>query len=198
MSTRQSRQLCTMMRVLRFPQDLHEFMSRTNRTYCLWWEGGDGGPAVRDQKWETQTLKRLLESCGAEDGGHKKDVRVVFIHVASILTLHRLPNLLDLRSKRLEVCFYTYGTHHRVPPSLWGIQPIYPAGRPCSLHPTVLITSATHKWNRGHCHIHPSSPSGQPGRVAHEDQTNCRPLTLGLLCTPNNGRDSILVICWKK
>ncbi|KAL4268000.1 Chromo domain-containing protein [Pleurotus pulmonarius] len=139
MSTRQSRRLCTLMRVLRFPQDLHEFMSRTTRTYCLWWEGGDGGPAVDNQKWETKTLKKVLQSCGAEDGGHDKDVRVVFIHVASVLTLHRLPNFLDRRSKRLEVCFYTYGTHHRVPPSLWGIRPIYLAGGIVTFTPQALL-----------------------------------------------------------
>ncbi len=197
MSTRQSRRLCTMMRVLRFPQDLHEFMSRTTRTYCLWWEGGDGGPTVDNQKWETKTLKKVLQSCGAEDGGHDKDVRVVFIHVASVLTLHRLPNFLDRRSKRLEVCFYTYGTHHRVPPSLWGIRPIYLAGKSSSLHSVFLISSATHECNRWHRHIHPASPSRQPGHIAYKNQANCRSSPLGLLCAPNNGRDSVLVICWK-
>ncbi|KDQ30537.1 hypothetical protein PLEOSDRAFT_1101525 [Pleurotus ostreatus PC15] len=134
---RKIRHLCTMMRVLRFPQDLYEFLNRATRSYCVWWEGGDG--ASKQQGWETDTLQTVLEACGAEDGGYRKSVRVVFVHVASILTLHRLPDFLERRSKRLDVCFYTYGTHHRVPPSLWGIRPIYPAGGIVTFTPQALL-----------------------------------------------------------
>ncbi|KAG5220776.1 Chromo domain-containing protein [Salix suchowensis] len=108
---RKLRHLCTMMGVLRFPQDLYEFMNRATRSYCVWWEGGDG--ASKQQGWETDTLQTVLEACGAENGGHKKSVRVVFVHVASILTLHRLPDFLERRSKRLDVCFYTYDDRRR-------------------------------------------------------------------------------------
>ncbi|THH16827.1 hypothetical protein EW146_g3874 [Bondarzewia mesenterica] len=123
------------LHVLRFPKWLHSFMSQPGRKYCLWKMRGDGTP----EELETQALKCILGRCaGAEDAGHKADVRVVFVHVGSLDSLHKLPALAERRKKRPEIQFFTYGTHERVPPERWGIHEIYPLGGIVTFTPSVF------------------------------------------------------------
>jgi hypothetical protein len=114
------------MQLLEFPQDLRTYMALPGRTYCVWWSPGDGTTATPGL--ETNQLHTIMKSCKAKNVGHKADVRVVFVHVGALVTLHRLPALAERRSKRPEINFYTYGSHTSVPRERWGVFPIYPLG----------------------------------------------------------------------
>lgn len=112
---------------IEFPKDLRAFMSQPNRSYCVWCTPGDGTTAKPG--WETNQLLKILNSCEAKNVGHKADVRVVFVHVAALHTLHKLPALAERRSKRPDLHFYTYGTHPCIPRKQWGVYEIYPLGK---------------------------------------------------------------------
>lgn len=128
------------LQYLEFPHSLRAYMSQPQRTYCVWWSPGDGTTAAPGL--ETSLLHNIMKSCRAKNVGHKADVRVVFVHIGAVKTLHRLPALAERRSKRPEIHFYTYGTHASVPCEQWGVRAIYPLGKlPCN-HPHVL--SFTH------------------------------------------------------
>lgn len=101
-------------------------MSLPNRTYCAWWsfEGG----AEELSGLETKQLHGIMKACKAKNVGHKKDARVVFVHVGALQTLHQLPAFAERRCRRPEIHFYTYGTHMSVPRGRWGVHPIYPLG----------------------------------------------------------------------
>lgn len=114
------------IQLLEFPHDLRMYMSQPGRTYCVWWSPGDGTTA--NPGLETNQLHAIMKSCKAKHVGHKMDVRVVFVHVGALVTLHRLPALAERRGKRPEINFYTYGTHADVPRERWGVFPIYPLG----------------------------------------------------------------------
>lgn len=144
---------------LEFPDDLRLYMSQPNRTYCVWWTPGDGSQAISGP--ETQLLHDIMRSCKAKDVGHKADVRVVFVHVGALTTLHRLPALAERRSKRPEIHFYTYGYHASVPREQWGVRAIYPLGmlKTCRFIFSSLLISDC----RGYCDIHPRCIA-QPSR----------------------------------
>lgn len=114
------------MAFIEFPKDLRLFMSRPDRNYCVWWSSGDGTTAPG---WETNQLLKILNSCKAKNVGHKADVRVVFVHVGALRTLHKLPALAERRNKVPQLQFYTYGTHPSIPRKQWGVHEIYPLGK---------------------------------------------------------------------
>jgi hypothetical protein len=121
---------------IQFPHNLRDYMSQPQRTYCVWWSPGDGTTAAPGL--ETNLLHSIMKSCRAKNVGHKADVRVVFVHIGAVKTLHKLPALAERRSKRPEIHFYTYGTHVSVPREQWGVRAIYPLGKlPCT-HLRVL------------------------------------------------------------
>ena len=134
------------MQLLEFPQDLRAYMSQPGRTYCVWWSPGDGTTATPGL--ETNQLHAIMKSCKAKNVGHKADVRVVFVHVGALVTLHRFPALAERRSKRPEIHFYTYGTHTSVPRERWGVNAIYPLGMIVFRRITVLPFNRSHRWNR--------------------------------------------------
>jgi hypothetical protein len=109
--------------ILRFPRWLYDHMSR--RRYCLWWTPADG---TKECGIETELLRSILTQCQASDVGHKAHVRIVFVHVGALKSLHKLPALAERRNKRPEIDFYTYGTHESVPSSRWGIRGIFRVG----------------------------------------------------------------------
>jgi hypothetical protein len=123
------------IRVLGFPKRIATYMARPNRSYCVWWLGGDGR---NEYGLETKLLHSVLQRCRAKDVGHKADVRAVFVHVGALKTLHKLPALAERRSKRFDVQFFSYGTHHSVIPERWGIHEIYPLGMVLGLDHSVL------------------------------------------------------------
>jgi hypothetical protein len=112
---------------LEFPHELQAYMSQPQRTYCVWWSPGDGTTKIPGL--ETDLLHIIMRSCRAKNVGHKSDVRVVFVHIGAVSTLHKLPALAERRSKRPELHFYTYGTHASVPREQWGVRAIYPLGK---------------------------------------------------------------------
>jgi hypothetical protein len=117
---------CRAIRALEFPKWLHDHMSRPDRAYCIWNIGADflSGELFLETNW----LISILARCRAKNVGFKADVRVVFVHVGSLKTLHNLMALAERRTKRYDIQFITYGTHHSVPPERWGIREIYPLG----------------------------------------------------------------------
>jgi len=125
------------LQYLEFPAGLQAYMSQPQRTYCVWWSPGDGTTA--SPGLETNLLNNIMKSCRAKNVRHKADVRVVFVHIGAVKTLHRLPALAERRSKRPEIHFYTYGTHVSVPREQWGIRAIYPLGGIVTFTPGVLL-----------------------------------------------------------
>jgi hypothetical protein len=122
------------LRILKFPDWLHDTMSMPNRPYCVWYEGGDDPSHAAGL--ETVLLNNILKYCGAKNVGYKTDVRAVFVHVGALRTLYKLPAFPERRSRRVELRFFTYGTHAAVAPERWGIREIYPLG-------TLACTSAS-------------------------------------------------------
>lgn len=119
------------VQVLQFPDFLRTYMSQPNRAYCVWWSPGDGTTTAPGL--ETNMLHSIMKSCKAKNVGHKADVRVVFVHVGALESLHKLPALAERRSKRPEIHFYTYGTHAKIPRERWGVHAIYPVGKSATM-----------------------------------------------------------------
>lgn len=114
------------LRILKVPRTLLDFMSTPNRPYCLWYANADGVHPSRG--YETKLLQTFLTICKARDVGIKADVRAVFVHIGALATLYKLPALAERRYKRPDLRFYTYGSHENVSPDRWGIREIFPLG----------------------------------------------------------------------
>ena len=117
------------LHILGFPKRIYDFMSQNQspRRYCIW-----NAPADTTQSgtngYETSLLKEILSTCvKAEEVGIKAEVRVIFVHVGALATLHGHP-MIARRSKRPELRFLTYGTHPSVPRERWGVREIYLVG----------------------------------------------------------------------
>lgn len=115
------------LRILNVPKYLYKFLAYSPRTYCIWYSGADGqsGEAAGV---ETTALRTILTAFKAKDMGNKADVRVIFVHVGALKTLHKLVALAERRAKRQEIRFYSYGTHKSVAPERWGIRELFPLG----------------------------------------------------------------------
>lgn len=122
--------------LLHFPQWLFDHMRMPNRPYCVW-NTSDGTPAAPGV--ETAALRTILRHYNAPDAGHKADVRVVFVHVGSLRTLHKLPALVERRCKRPEIQFVTYGTHESAPIKRWGVREIFPLGGIVTFTPSSIV-----------------------------------------------------------
>lgn len=113
------------LRILNFPIRLHSYLCKPNMWYCLWY--GQTPTSVTPDV-ETAHLQAILDACGAENRGHKKDVKAIFIHLGHLATMGTVGAMSARRSKRPEIRFFTYGTHASVHPSRWGIREVYPIG----------------------------------------------------------------------
>ncbi|KAJ7770779.1 hypothetical protein DFH07DRAFT_914458 [Mycena maculata] len=125
------------LRVLKFPPQLHEWMSKANRPYCVWpppTPEKRKGPRDR----ETGYLLTILKQCGATRVSFKTDFRVIFVHVGALKTIHKMPLLVERRSQTCSVRFYTYGTHETVDPRQWGVREMYPFGGVVTFTPSAL------------------------------------------------------------
>ena len=111
------------LRILGFPEDLHNYMH--DRLFCIWW---NHRTSSKNAGLETKFLYNIMEQARAKPAGYTNEARLVFVHVSALTTLHRLPGLVERRSKRPHVHFYTYGSHEDVFPSLWSVKEIYPCG----------------------------------------------------------------------
>lgn len=117
------------IRMLQFPLWLHKFLSEEehNRAFCVWWDTGD----VKKKKaaMETMFLYSIMEQCRAKNPGSTSlDIRVVFVHVGALKTIHKFPSFVERCSKAHHIQFFTYGTHESIPPEEWGVREIYPCG----------------------------------------------------------------------
>lgn len=120
------------LHILQFPDWLHQHMSQADRKYALWFDPSDGFIRPDSSEWkggETRALDVILKRCGAHRV-HIKDpeVRVIFVHVGSLVAFQRFSHLVRRRKKWPWVQFFTYGTHETIGPERWGIQEIYPLG----------------------------------------------------------------------
>ncbi|TBU35002.1 hypothetical protein BD311DRAFT_649012 [Dichomitus squalens] len=129
------------LHILTFPKAIYDFMSQKQspRPYCIWY-----APADTTQSgtigYETLLLREILSTCTqAKDMGYKADVRVVFVHVGALATLHGLPFLVAWRNKRPELRFLTYGRHPSVPRERWGVREIYLIGGVVTFTPSAII-----------------------------------------------------------
>jgi hypothetical protein len=78
---------------------------------------------------ETLLLYSIMEQCRAKyQNSASPDVRIVFVHIGALKTIHKFPSFVERCSKAQMVQFYTYGTHESIPPDEWGIREIYPCG----------------------------------------------------------------------
>ncbi|KAJ7456662.1 hypothetical protein FB451DRAFT_1276767 [Mycena latifolia] len=123
------------LRILKFPSTLHEWMSKSNRPYCIWPPSGD---QKAPQDIETGYLLEILTRCGAKKVSFKSDIRAIFVHVGALKSIRKLPLLVDRRSQTCSIRFYTYGTHETVHPEHWGIREIYPFGGVVTFTPSAL------------------------------------------------------------
>ncbi|KAM5538264.1 hypothetical protein V8D89_008151 [Ganoderma adspersum] len=129
------------LHILGFPKSLYEFLfqKQSPRPYCIWNEPGDT-TSTGAVGYETSLLKEILAECTlARDVGYKTDVRIVFVHVGALGTLHVLPALAVRRMKQSELRFMTYGTHPSVPRERWGIREIYVLGGIVTFTPSAII-----------------------------------------------------------
>jgi len=177
------------LQYLEFPHDLRVYMEQPQRTYCVWWSPGDGTTATPGL--ETNFLHSIMKSCRAKNVGHKSDVRVVFVHIGAVKTLHRLPALAERRSKRPEIHFYTYGTHVSVPREQWGVRAIYPLGELSRIHPRVLASSLSTRW---HCDIHAQCFARESHRRGGTHPSNSRTSILGQLSSAYCGWNGCKII----
>ena len=113
------------LRILGFPEDLHNYMRDSERSFCILW---NHRTSSKNAGMETRLLLNIMEQVRAKPAGQANDARIVFVHVSALISLDRLPGLVERRSRRPHVYFYTYGSHEDVSPSLWSVKEIYPCG----------------------------------------------------------------------
>ncbi|KAA1468561.1 hypothetical protein DENSPDRAFT_474387 [Dentipellis sp. KUC8613] len=114
---------------LQFPAWLHDYMSRSSRTFFVWstlpGTKRDGQPVT--ECVETKALREILTQCGAREVEADKPARLVFVHVGALRTLHKLVGLVE-RCQKPSIQFFAYGTSETVPPERWGVREIFPLG----------------------------------------------------------------------
>ncbi|KAI0343935.1 hypothetical protein BDW22DRAFT_1327569, partial [Trametopsis cervina] len=125
------------LRIHRFTAEVYDFLTRTpHRPYCIWHAPVDG--TSDEPGYETSALVAVLDECGAKNVGYKADVRILFVHVGALPTLHKLPALGMRRLKHYDMHIYSYGTHPSVAPERWGLREIYPCGGIMSVTPAAV------------------------------------------------------------
>ncbi|KAF7339933.1 Chromo domain-containing protein [Mycena venus] len=108
----------------KFPPDLHQWLARSSRTYCIW---PPSEQRTGHCERETGSLITTLRDCGAKQTGFKSDLRAIFVHVGALNSISAMPFLVERRRQTCGIRFYTFGTHETVHPDL-GVREIYPLG----------------------------------------------------------------------
>ena len=114
------------LRLFHFTAADQDFFKRSARRFCVWHSPADG--RTTNPGFETKLLLELLGAWKAQNVGFKQDVRVIFVHVGAISSLHKLEAIALRRSRQPELRIYSYGTHPSVHPSRWGVRELYPVG----------------------------------------------------------------------
>jgi hypothetical protein len=112
---------------LGFPHDLRKYMQTPHHPFCVWWSPSDG--TLTAPGLETTLLLKIMKACRAKkvEAGDPK-LRVVFVHVGALESLHRL-SAVTKRRRQLDIHFFSYGSHPRIPREQWGVRAIYPLGK---------------------------------------------------------------------
>ncbi|KAF8640769.1 hypothetical protein AX17_000419 [Amanita inopinata Kibby_2008] len=142
------------LRILKFPNALHDFMVQEHRRpFCIWWEGGD---SIKGRMGvETAYLSSIMEQCRAANVGSKAAARVVFVHVGALATVHKLPGFTERRTRQPLVHFYIYGSHECVAPDVWGVREIWPCGGIITFTPQSVLDDfqgVLHRIRQVHAH----------------------------------------------
>ena len=167
------------LHILRIPRAVFDYVSLIPRPYCIW--TGPTDTTSTSASYETSLLKEFLSTCKGKDMGHKADVRVIFVHVGGLATLHLLPALAERRMKT-AVRFLTYGTHPGVPRERWGVREIYPLGSfPRWLLLDVLLTfsDVLHRRRR---YVHARCYHRRPPSALQPHQADRGAPDVGVLC----------------
>jgi len=126
------------LKILKFPGYLHDFMSRPKHPFTIWHHPSDGSKKMQNVGMETRLLRIILKECRAQEVGLEAPyIRVLFVHIGSIGTLHMVPQFVE-RKQQLFLQIYTYGTHHTVQPVQWGVREIYALGGVITITPGAL------------------------------------------------------------
>jgi hypothetical protein len=154
------------IRMLQFPQWLHKYMSEEeyNRAFAVWWDTGD----VKKKKpgMETMFLYSIMEQCRAKNSSSSSsDIRVAFVHVGALKSIHKFPFFVD-RCSKAHVLFYTYGTHESIPPEDWGVREIYP----CGMHCIMIALPSIETFRRRRRHLYSQCHYRRPYWRASQDQ----------------------------
>ncbi|VDB99290.1 unnamed protein product [Peniophora sp. CBMAI 1063] len=127
-------------RIIGLPDQLLKFLGdgRHRRFYAIWPYPSDGVSISQKVGAETVMLRDVLKAVnGQEHGLESNQVRVLFVHVGSIGTLSESPHILERRKQQL-VQIFTYGTHHTVSPTQWGVREIYVYGGAVTFSPGLV------------------------------------------------------------
>jgi hypothetical protein len=131
---------------LEFPHYLWKYMATPRHPYCVWWSPGDG--TVAAPGLETMLLDNAMKACRAVKVGPDHDeLRVVFVHVGAVKSLHRVPAIAKRRKQHPETHFYSYGSHPSVSPKYWGVRAIYPLGKLSRIYPRVYSFHRGDRWD---------------------------------------------------
>ncbi|KAF7328022.1 Chromo domain-containing protein [Mycena kentingensis (nom. inval.)] len=111
----------------------HQYQLALRRPYALWTRAGE---RVNAADAETRQLLAFLAHAGAKPNPTKP--RVVFVHVAALKDIRKMPNLIARRNNSISTKFYSYGTDASVPRRQWGLQQIYPSAGIVTFTPSAL------------------------------------------------------------
>jgi hypothetical protein len=115
------------IRCLVFPRALRKYMMAPGHPYVVWWSPSDGTTSAPGL--ETTLLLKIMKTCRAQKvEADDNSLRVVFVHVGALESLHRLSTITK-RRQHPEIHFFSYGSHHSVPSEQWGVRAIYPLGK---------------------------------------------------------------------
>lgn len=119
-------ELTRWFRLHRFTLSLYDFLTRAPRDYCMWTQ--EASPILKNPDAETRSLTTILDTCKARNVGYKKPARLIFVHVAALVSFPKLPQLALRRMKESDMRVFSYGSDGSVSPERWGLREIYPIG----------------------------------------------------------------------
>lgn len=124
--------------LLNIPVDFvnHIAHPQHKRPYMIWTGRESVGAQHSGQKaLETRLLQTFLDKVGAQKAGSRSYVRIAFVHLSVLKSIHHFPEFVERRAGRNQgrsqypLQFYLYGTDSSVHPSMWRIHEIWPCGK---------------------------------------------------------------------
>ena len=130
---RQSISYESALAILAMPDDILLHLQR--KSYCIWAASVEEDPLDSGMDFEsiyeslseeTKALIAVFEEKEAQNVGFKAFPEMIFIHVAALGTVNKLPGLVEIRENHNETSFFTYGRHDSIDPRYWGVHKLYP------------------------------------------------------------------------